>query len=286
MNESYGDIRETSGAAHWQHFAKAWQGLITYTYLGKTTAGLDLGVDETQMPLRHDMRNAAGGIMAAPLCVLAPEADWSDDECVPAPVIMTYEVIDPGLDVKRLTVIRQPASIGRTLGFSRSRVVDYDNRERVIALSSGMSVTLGDVPEGFFKVDNPVNDLADSPDLPPLSEVFGVVSEGDNRHVIAKVTPELATPHSALHQGPINVALETAGIAALEAAAGPGPYQVWTYSVMMVKPGYKGPFVASARVANPHGPVFGVEMSLVDEGANGRVMAMANASFRRAEPDK
>jgi Uncharacterized protein, possibly involved in aromatic compounds catabolism len=282
MNESHGDIRETSGIDHWKHFEKAWQALITYTYLGKTTEGLDLGVSETQMPLRHDMRNAAGGITAFPLCVLAPEADWADDECVPAPVIMTYEILDPGHDVKRLTVLRDRASVGRTMGFSHSRIVDYDNHNRVIALSSGMSVTLGDVPPGFYKVDNPVNDAADTPDLPPLSKVFRVIEQGENRHVIEKVIPELATPHSALHQGPINVALETAGVAALERAAGPGPYQVWSYSVMMIKPGYQGPFVASAKVINPAGPVFGVEMSLIDEGANGRLMATANATFRKA----
>src|SRR4029079_10762135 len=108
MNESYGDIRQTSGAEHWKHFEKAWQALITYTHLGKTTPGLDLGATEVQMPLRHDMRNAAGGIMAAPLCIIAPEADWSDEECVPAPLIMTYEVLDPAVDVKRLAVVRDP----------------------------------------------------------------------------------------------------------------------------------------------------------------------------------
>ena len=286
MNESYGDIRQTSGAEHWKHFEKAWQALITYTYLGKTTPGLDLGATEVQMPLRHDMRNAAGGIMAAPLCIVAPEADWSDEECVPAPLIMTYEVLDPAVDVKRLAVVRDPISIGRTLGFSRSRVVDYDNRDRVIAISSGTSASLGDVPEGFYLVDNPPNDAADSPDLPPLRDVFRVVEQGENRHVIEKVIPELATPHSALHLGPINVALETAGIAALERAAGPGPFQVWHYSVMMMKAGYTGPFIASARVVNPAGPVFGVEMTMVDEGAKGdkpRIIATANASFRRAE---
>jgi len=285
MNESFGDIRETNGADHWKHFEKSWQALITYTYLGKTTPGLDLGATEIQMPLRHDMRNAAGGIMATPLCVIAPEANWADDECVPAPVIMTYEILDPAVDVKRLKVIRDTISIGRTLGFSRSRVVDYDNPERVIALSSGTSASLGDVPPGFYLVDNPVNDARDSPDLPPLAQVFGVVEEGENRHVIAKVTPQLATPHSALHQGPINVALEAAAVAALERAAGPGAYQVWNYSVMMMKAGYTGPFVASATVINPAGPVFGVEMTMIDEGAKGdkpRIMATANASFRRA----
>ena len=38
------------------------------------------------MALRHDMRNAAGGIMAAPLCIFTPEAGgMNDDEDVPEP---------------------------------------------------------------------------------------------------------------------------------------------------------------------------------------------------------
>jgi len=35
------------------------------------------------MPLRHDMRNATGGILAAPLCIAAPEPYWLDDAVVP-----------------------------------------------------------------------------------------------------------------------------------------------------------------------------------------------------------
>jgi hypothetical protein len=69
---------------HWKHFEKAWVALKSYTYLGKGTPVLDLGVDRETMPLRHDMRNSTGGITAAPLCIVAPEPYWRDDECVPA----------------------------------------------------------------------------------------------------------------------------------------------------------------------------------------------------------
>ena len=85
-NESYGDIRTLTPAEHWEHFEKAWQALKSYTYLGKGTPYLDVGVDDESMPLRNDMRNSTGGITAAPLCILSPEPYWRDDECVPAPV--------------------------------------------------------------------------------------------------------------------------------------------------------------------------------------------------------
>jgi hypothetical protein len=279
-NEAFGDVRKLSPEEHWKHFEKAWRALKTYTYLGKGTPYLDVGVTEVSMPLRHDMRNSGGGIMAAPLCILAPEPEWRDDECVPAPVTMTYDVLDPAFDVSRLLVHREVISIGRQMGFSRSRIVDAANPGRLIAISTGSGVSLGDVPPGFYPVDNPVNDVSDSPDLPPLRDVFGIVRRGENSLVIEKVTPEIATPHAALHQGPINIALEAAALDELERVAGAAAYQVQHYTVLMVKPGYIGPFVASAVVVTPRGPVYGVEATMIDEAAN-RIIATASASFRR-----
>jgi acyl-coenzyme A thioesterase PaaI-like protein len=278
---SYGDIRTVTPEEHWKHFEKTWRALESYTYLGKTTPFLDAGVTEETMPFRHDMRNSTGGITAGPLCVLAPEPYWRDDECVPAPVTMTYEILDPGHDVKRLECIRDVISFGRTMGYSRSRVVDADDRTRVIAISTGSGVSLGGVPPGFYPVDNPVNTAPDSPDLPPLRDVFGIRSRTDGSVVIDKVTPEVASPHSALHQGPINFALEAAAMDELERVMGTSDFQVEGYSVTFVKPGYTGPFVATASVVSPGGPRYGVEMTMRDEGADGRIIATASAAFRR-----
>lgn len=83
-NDSLGDIRTLSPEEHWKHFEDSWVALQSYTYLGKGTPFLDVGVDSEIMPLRSDMRNSTGGIMAAPLCIAAPEPFWRDDECVPA----------------------------------------------------------------------------------------------------------------------------------------------------------------------------------------------------------
>ena len=280
-NESYGDIRTVTPEEHWKHFEKAWTALKSYTYLGKGTPFLDTGVTDESMPLRHDMRNSGGGVMAAPLCILAPEPYWRDDECVPAPVVMTYDIIDPAIDVKRLLVEREVISFGRQMGFSRSRIVDADNPKRIIAISTGSGVSLGDVPPGFEPVDNPVNDAPDSPDLPPLRDVFGIVSKGENRLEIEKVTPMIASPHTALHQGPINIALEAAAMDELERVTGTAAYQVQNYTVLLVKPGYVGPFVTSAVVVTPDGPVYGVEATMIDEGAGNRIIATASATFRR-----
>jgi len=152
-NEAYGDIRLMSPEEHWKHFEKSWVALKSYTYLGKPTPFLDTGAEKEEMPLRHDMRNSTGGITAAPLCILSPEAYWRDDECVPAPVTMHYDILDPARDVKRLEVIRDVISVGRTMGYSRARIVDQDNPSRVIAMSTGSSASLGDVPPGLYAVE-------------------------------------------------------------------------------------------------------------------------------------
>jgi hypothetical protein len=280
-NESYGDIRTLTAEEHWKHFEQSWVALQSYTYLGKGTPFLDTGVEREIMPLRHDMRNSTGGVMAAPLCIASPEPWWRDDECVPAPVTMAYDILDPAHDVRRIEVLREVVSIGRQMGFSRARIVDADDHERVIAMSSGSGVSLGDVPPGFFLVDNPVTVLEDSPDLPRLRDVFGVTDGPDGTLEIPRVTPALSSPHSALHLGPINIALEAAAMDELERITGSLDFQVEHWHVMFVKPGYIGPFRASATVVQTRGPLVGVEATMVDAGAGDRVIASVNGTFRR-----
>jgi hypothetical protein len=276
------DIREVPPDQHWAEFERAWTTLLSYRYLGKGTPHLDRGVEREVMPLRHDMRNPTGGIMAAPLCIAAPEPWWLDDDCVPAPVTMSYAVIDPARDVRRIEVLREVISIGRQMGFSRSRIVDADDHARLIALSTGSGVSLGGVPPGFEPVDNPVFELDDSPALPPLREVFGVVPAPGGGVEIPEVTPELASPHGALHIGPLNVALEAAALDEIQRVVGAADVQVEHWTVLMVKPGEVGPFRTTATVVGGSPERLGVEATKTDQGRNGRIVATASATFRRA----
>jgi hypothetical protein len=278
-NDSLGDIRTLSPEEHWKHFEDSWVALQSYTYLGKGSPFLDVGVDREIMPLRSDMRNSTGGIMAAPLCIAAPEPWWRDDECVPAPVTMSYDILDTAHGVKHVEVLREVISIGRQMGFSRSRIVDADDHDRVIAISTGSGVSL---------VDNPVTVLEDSPNLPALRDVFGVVNGPDGALQIEKVTPASSSPHSALHLGPINIALEAAITDELKRVTGSDAFQVEHWSVLMVKPGYNGPFIATAKVVGNVGKVnstsssrVGVEATMIDAGNGDRIIATVSASFRR-----
>jgi len=46
---------------------------------------------------------------------------------------MAYEIVDFARDVREVEVLREVTHIGRTMGFSRSRIVDAANHDRLIA---------------------------------------------------------------------------------------------------------------------------------------------------------
>jgi hypothetical protein len=275
------DIRNVQPDDHWSQFEKAWTALLSYRYLGKLTPVLDVGVERETMPLRHDMRNSTGGIMAAPLCIAAPEPYWRDDECIPAPVVMSYEIVDPAHDVQRVEVLRDVIHLGRTMGFSRSRIVDEANPSRLIAVSTGTGVSLGAAPEQYEQVDNPPIDVVDSPDLPPLHAVFGAVRGADGAWRLPELKPELASPHAALHLGPINIVLEAVAMERAAERAGTDALQVESWTVMMVRPGVVGPFRGVGEVLADASARLPVQLTLHDEGKDDRVIATAVAIFRR-----
>jgi acyl-coenzyme A thioesterase PaaI-like protein len=275
------DIRNVRPEEHWVQFEKAWTTLLTYRYLGKLNPGLDAGVERETMPLRHDMRNSTGGIMAAPLCIACPEPWWNDDQCVPAPVVMSYEILDPARDVRQVVVSRDVIHLGRNMGFSRSRIADADEPERLIAVSSGTGVSLGAVPEGYEKVENPSVPVDDSPSLPPLHVVFGATRGTDGLWRLPPLQAEMSAPHAALHLGPINIVLERAAMDRLAAHTGTDALQAESWTVMMVRPGTIGPFRAVGEIITGGSERLPVQLTLYDEGNRDRVIATAVGIYRR-----
>jgi hypothetical protein len=274
------DIRNAPPEEHWAQFETAWTALLTYRYLGKLTPGLDANVDLETMPLRHDMRNSTGGIMAAPLAIACPEPYWNDDECVPAPVVMSYEILDSAHDVRRVVMSRDVIHLGRTMGFSRSRIVDADNPNRLIAVSTGTGVSLGAVPDNYEKIDNPPIPVEDSPTMPPLHVVFGATQGADGLWRLPPLQRELSAPHAALHLGPINIVLERAAMDRLTEHLGNDAFQVESWTVMMLRPGTVGPFRAEGEVMTGGSPRLPVELTLHDEGNHDRVIATAIGIYR------
>jgi len=276
------DIRTTSGEEYWADLRHRWTSLLSYRYLGRSFANLDTGPVDPTMILRHDMRNASGGIMAAPLCIASPEGGGISDEfAVPNPVIHSLQILDDARDVSRIEVVPEVLKIGQRMGFSRSLIIDADNRDRVIAFTSGQGVTLGDVPEGFEKMEEEKIVVEDSPDLPPLHKVFGASRRDDGHWVLPELVIELASPDAALHLGPQHIVLETAATELAAARVGDDRLQMESWQVMFLARGKVGPFRVDGESFDGAGRT-GVRLTLHDEGNQDRAVTAASAVFRQA----
>ncbi len=281
------DIRSASAETYWSEFEERWTGLLSYRYLGRSHRGFDrqAAADGPDlMRLRHDMRNETGGVMAAPLCIAAPEAGgFSDEHAVPNPVIASMHVLDPARDVDTIEIVRETIRTGRTMGFSRSRIVAADDPSRVIALSEGMGTDIGPAPPGGFgAVDNPPIDVVDSPDLPPLHAVFGARRDADGAWSLPELSDDLASPDAALHLGPIHVLAEAAATDAAHAIA-TNPMQITAWHVMFLARGKRGPFrMETDATRSPTDDSIGVRWTLRDVGNDDRPITAGTALFGAA----
>jgi hypothetical protein len=276
------DIRDAPVGEYWDRFERRWTGLLSYRYLGRSSAALDRGGGET-MRLRHDMRNPSGGVMAAPLCIASPESGgMADDAYVPNPVIASLHILDDACDVREIEVRREVIRVGRRMGFSRSRIVDATDAGRVIALSEGMGVSLGQPPPGFEPVDNPPMAIEDSAALPPLHVAFGARRRPGGTWELPELSDELSSPDAALHLGPIHVVLEAAAMELASREAGTDALQIEDWHVMFVARGKVGPFRVAGEAIDSRQGRIACRLSLHDEGSGDRVVTTASAAFRPA----
>ena len=276
------DIRDTEPEKYWETFREKWNSLLTYRYLGRRWASLDTGVEGETVRLRHDMRNPMGGIMAAPLCITSPECGgFNDDTVVPNPLIASMQILDPAHDVAELMVVPDVLHTGRRLGFSRALVVDAAHPSRVVAVSTGVGLSLGPQPDGYVKADNDPIDVIDSPDMPRLTEVFGVDHVSEGVWEIAGLTAENASPDAALHLGPQHIALEAAASELAETVLG-STAQIEDWYVMFVNRGKTGPFRTRGEAFRGSDGVVGTRVDLLDVGNGSRVVSTCAARFRAA----
>jgi hypothetical protein len=279
------DIRETADEQYWEELRTRWTSLLSYRYIGRNHGGLNAGPVDNTVTLRHDMRNAAGGIMVAPLAIAAPESGgFSDSFSVPNPIIHSMQILDDARGVRRIEVVHQEVlKRGRQIGFSRSRIVDAENPDRVIALAEGAGVSLGDVPGGFEQMEEEKIVVIDSPDLPPLHKVFGANRRGDGHWALGELNLETASPDAALHLGPQHILLEAAATDLATSIAGTEDLQVRSWHVMFLARGKVGPFrVDGEAVSTGRGDV-GVRMTVHDEGNGDRPITSGSAVFGRIE---
>ena len=277
------DIRELQQdpVAYAAELQRRWGGLLSYRYIGRKYSSMDIGDVDNTVTLRRDMRNSSGGLLVAPLSISSPEgAVGSDRETVPNPVIHSCQILDPARDVRRIEVVESESlHIGQRLGYSRSTIVDAEDPNRVIALTEGQGVKVGEVPNGLEKMPPNPLDIVDSPDLPPLWAVFGAVKRDDGHWTLPALSVELASPDAALHIGPQHVLLETAAIDLGARLVGTDHIQMQSWHVMFLARGKVGPFRTEGRAVRGAGSTVGVRLSLYDEGNGGRMITAASAVF-------
>jgi hypothetical protein len=278
------DIRNTDAEHYWETLRQRWGGLLSYRYLGRQFSSMNNVSDDT-VTLRHDMRNAAGGILAQVFSISAPGGGGrSDLEVVPNPVIHSLQIVDNGNDVERIEVISsETLKVGARMFFGRAVIADAADHDRVLAVINGQGASIGDVPPGLQKFDDdPIEHVEDSPDLPPIWQVFGGTRRGDGHWALGELRVEFASPDAALHVGPQFVIHETAAIELAGELAGTDQLQPESSQFMFLSRGKVGPFRVDGhalRGVDGTGRV-AVELTLHDEGNGDRAISSASLTFR------
>jgi hypothetical protein len=280
------DIRELAGdpEAYAAELRRRWGGLLSYRYIGRSYASMDLGPVDDTVTLRRDMRNATGGLLLAVLGIASPEGGgMSDLEAVPNPVIHSCQIVDPGRDVRRIEIMSEVLKRGRQMGFSRSRIVDADSPARVLALTEGQGISIGTPPGGLERMSVEPIELVDSPDLPPLWRVFGGHRRSDGHWALPKLAADVASPDAALHLGPQFVVLETAALERAASVAGTDQLQGVSSHVMFLARGKAGPFRIEAEPIGGADGMVAVRTLMRDERADDRVITVGSYLFRMVE---
>jgi hypothetical protein len=281
------DIRELTDSpeAYADELRRRWGGLLSYRYIGRSYASMDLGPEDNTVTIRSDMRNGAGGLLLAVLGIASPEGGhMSDLEAVPNPVIHSCQILDPGVDVRRIEMVSEDLKRGRQMGYSRTKIVDADRPDRVLALTQGQGISIGTPPDGLEKMEANPLEVVDSPDLPPLWQVFGGHRRPDGLWALPQLAVEVASPDAALHIGPQFVILETAAMeAAAAATAATDRIQGVSSHVMFMARAKTGPFrVETEPMLGADGTV-AVRTVMYDEGNGDRVTTVGSYLLRSAQ---
>jgi hypothetical protein len=277
------DIRDLTDSpeAYAEELRRRWGGLLSYRYIGRNHGVMNVGPADDTVTMRHDLRNAVGGMLLSVIGIASPEGGaMTDLEDVPNPVIHSCQILDPGLDVQRFAVAGEGLHRGRQMGYSRSRIVDADDPSRVLALTEGQGVSLGKPPEGLGKMEVEPIVIEDSPDLPPLWQVFGAEKRDDGTWALGELVVELGSPDGALHIGPQFVVLETAALDAAAAVIGTDRLQGVSSHTMFLARGKVGPFRVESEAYLGTDDTVAVRVRMHDEGTGDRPITAGSYQFR------
>jgi hypothetical protein len=129
--------------------------------------------------------------------------------------------------------------------------------------------------------DDPIEHIDDSPDLPPIWQVFGGSKRPDGHWALGELQAQFASPDAALHVGPQFVIHETAAIDLASGVAGTDQLQPESDHFMFLARGKEGPFRVDGKAVRGTDPSrIGVQLTLHDEGNGDRAVSAATMAFR------
>lgn len=278
------DIRNLTDdpVAYAAELQRRWGGLLSYRYIGRNHGSMNVGPVDDTVAVRSDMRDGAGAILLCVFGIASPEGGLvSDLEAVPNPVVHSCQVLDTGAGVSRFEVRTEDLKRGRSMAYSRSLIVDADEPARVLAVTEGQGVTIGIPPEGLQKMVVAPIEVVDSPDLPPLWQVFGGRRVDAGTWLLPELSAEVASPDAALHVGPQFVMTETAARSSAAELAQTDTLTGVSSHTMFLARAKVGPFRFVAEPLTGTDGTVAARTQVYDDGAGGKLVTVASHVFRR-----
>jgi acyl-coenzyme A thioesterase PaaI-like protein len=233
---------------------------------------------EGRLRLRHDLRHA-GGLLAAPLAITVVDASAANSHAfgLAPPTRVDVNVYEPAHDVAELRALGRLLRVGRNQIFSEVRFEDASQPGRLIAYGmESMAVSgpplLGD---GSEWTEGPPED---SPELPPLPDVFEGVARDDGGYDITALTPRIGVRR--LHSGTMQVLGEAAAMNTVRLTSGATTVRTEHLGSSFMIEGRIGPFSLVPRLVGMHGDIAGCAVDVRDHGAGNLLTAVISARIR------
>jgi acyl-coenzyme A thioesterase PaaI-like protein len=245
--------------------------LISYRHVGCQSVLLDRTHADGRMRLRSDLR-APGGPLTAPLAIAALDAAGNilDRHHHLALTHITVDLFEDARDVAVAAVRCRVVRETRSQVFTEATFVAADDPRRVLGYSTADWTIVGPTPPGFDYRD-PGEGPLDSPDAPPLWEVYHGHRRADGGFGIDALSPAIGA--DVLHHGPIMVVSESAAFDAAAAAVGTDRLAVDTAATRIVAAGRQGPFSVTVDALRAD-RVVPCRVEVRDEGRDDRVVAV------------
>jgi acyl-coenzyme A thioesterase PaaI-like protein len=251
---------------------------VVYSHIGTSARPLTQDTAEGTLQLRDDLR-LPYALLAGPLAVLVLDCASANTRALAAsaPTRIDVDLWDPATDVRELRIRGRVVRHARSQIFTEARIEDAADADRVLGYAMTSFSVTGPPPASvqYGHAGVPVGGGA------RLTEVFGGRPRGDGGFDIPALTPALG--HGRLHSGVMQVLAEAAAIEVVRRRTGRQTVWVHHLGTTVATSGRVGPFSVIPTLLGVAGGCAGCTVDVVDEGADGRRVAVVSVGLRVGE---